>query len=84
MCSPSLEDGVPLAVVGAMLGHKHDRTTQRYANLVNEVVRDGLEAATNRIVGATQGGSRRSWRRRAAPAEARARTCGGRGSPTTC
>ena len=21
--------GVPLAVVGAMLGHKHDRTTQR-------------------------------------------------------
>jgi len=46
--------GVPLAVVGAMLGHKHDRTTQRYAHLANDVVRNGLEAATDRIVGATR------------------------------
>jgi hypothetical protein len=53
--SDALMCGVPLAVVGAMLGHKHDRTTQRYAHLANDVVRDGLEAATDRIVGATRG-----------------------------
>ncbi len=28
--------GVPLAVVGAMLGHRHDRTTQRYAHLAGD------------------------------------------------
>jgi integrase/transposase len=52
--SDALMCGVPLAVVGAMLGHKHDRTTQRYAHLANDVVRGGLEAATDRIVGATR------------------------------
>ena len=36
-----------------MLGHKHDRTTQSYAHLANDVVRQGLDAATNRIVSAT-------------------------------
>jgi integrase/transposase len=51
--SDALMSGVPLAVVGKMLGHKHDRTTQRYAHLANDVVRQGLEAATNRIVSAT-------------------------------
>ncbi len=28
--------GVPLAVVSEMLGHKHDRTTQRYAHLTGD------------------------------------------------
>ena len=51
--SDALMSGVPLAVVGKMLGHKHDRTTQRYAHLANDVVRQGLETATDRIVSAT-------------------------------
>ncbi len=52
--SDALMCGVPLAVVGEMLGHKHARTTQRYAHLANHVVRQGLEAATARIVEATR------------------------------
>jgi transposase len=38
--------GVPLAVVGELLGHKTTRTTQRYAHLANHVVRQALEVAT--------------------------------------
>jgi len=52
--SDALMCGVPLAVVGEMLGHKHARTTQRYAHLANHVVRQGLEVATARIVEATR------------------------------
>ena len=52
--SDALMCGVPLAVVGEMLGHKHARTTQRYAHLANHVVRQGLEAATARIVEAAR------------------------------
>jgi transposase len=86
--SDALMCGVPLAVVGAMLGHKHDRTTQRYAHLANDVVRDGLEAATDRIVGATRAVvmlepppferlTDREWKRIAAIVEATRGTCGG-------
>ena len=86
--SDALMCGVPLAVVGAMLGHKHDRTTQRYAHLANDVVRDGLEAATDRIIGATRGVAMltpppferltdRQWKRIAAIVEATRGTCGG-------
>lgn len=39
--------GVPLAAV--VLGHKNARTTERYAHLANEVVRQALEQATERI-----------------------------------
>jgi len=35
--SDALMCGVPLAVVGAMLGHKHDRTTQRYRRAVDAI-----------------------------------------------
>jgi hypothetical protein len=80
--------GVPLAVVGEMLGHKHARTTQRYAHLANHVVRQGLEAATDRIVAATRPVpmlepppferlTDREWKRIAAIVEATRGTCGG-------
>ncbi|MBL9105655.1 MAG: tyrosine-type recombinase/integrase [Myxococcales bacterium] len=86
--SDALMCGVPLAVVGAMLGHKHDRTTQRYAHLANDVVRDGLEAATDRIVIATRAVAvlppppferltDREWKRIGAMVEATRGTCGG-------
>ena len=48
--SDALMSGVPLAVVGELLGHKQARSTQRYAHLANHVVREGLEMATARIV----------------------------------
>ena len=87
--SDALMCGVPLAVVGAMLGHKHDRTTQRYAHLANDVVRNGLEAATDRIVGATRAVvilepppferlTDREWKQIARMIEATRSTCGGK------
>ena len=50
--SDALMSGIPLAVVGELLGHKESRTTQRYAHLANHVVRQALEIATHRIVDA--------------------------------
>ena len=50
--SDTLMSGIPLAVVGELLGHKTARTTQRYAHLANHVVRQALEVATSRIVAA--------------------------------
>lgn len=49
--SDALMSGIPLAVVGELLGHKEAKTTQRYAHLANHVVRQALEVATDRIVG---------------------------------
>ena len=53
--SDALMAGVPLAIVGEMLGHKQARTTMRYAHLANSVVRDALETTTSRILSATEG-----------------------------
>ena len=54
--SDALMAGVPLAIVGEMLGHKNPTTTQRYAHLADGVVRDALELATRRIMDATEEG----------------------------
>jgi integrase len=48
--SDALMSGVPLAVVGKVLGHKRPQTTARYAHISDEVVFDALERATARIV----------------------------------
>jgi integrase len=48
--SDALMSGVPLATVGKLLGHKQARSTERYAHLANDVIRQGLEQATERIV----------------------------------
>lgn len=37
--------GVPLAAIGALLGHRHVSTTQRYAHLTDEALRDAAERA---------------------------------------
>jgi len=49
--SDALMAGVPLAIVGEMLGHRNPATTQRYAHLADSVVREALVTATRRIVG---------------------------------
>lgn len=51
--SDALMGGVPLAIVGEMLGHRQPTTTKRYAHLANRVVRDALEHTAGLIVAAT-------------------------------
>ncbi len=51
--SDALMSGVPLAVVGELLGHRQPSTTKRYAHLSNSVVREALETTTRRIVSAS-------------------------------
>ena len=47
--SDALMSGVPLAVVGEMLGHRQPQTTKRYAHLANSVVRQAVEITNLRI-----------------------------------
>lgn len=49
--SDALMAGVPLAVVGRILGHRSPRTTARYAHLSDEVVKSGVEAMGAAIAG---------------------------------
>ena len=51
--SDALGGGVPLAIVGEMLGHRQPNTTKRYAHLANRVVREALEHTAGIIVAAT-------------------------------
>jgi integrase/transposase len=51
--SDALMGGVPLAIVGEMLGHRQPNTTKRYAHLANRVVREALEHTAGIIVAAT-------------------------------
>jgi len=51
--SDALMGGVPLAIVGEMLGHRQPNTTKRYAHLANRVVREALEHTAGRIVEAS-------------------------------
>ncbi|MBK7829341.1 tyrosine-type recombinase/integrase [Nannocystis sp.] len=52
--SDALMGGVPLAIVGEMLGHRQPSTTKRYAHLANRVVREALEHTADRIVEASK------------------------------
>lgn len=49
LASDALNNGVPLAFVGAMLGHKHPATTQRYAHLEQDALRREV-AATGKAI----------------------------------
>ena len=51
--SDALGGGVPLAIVGEMLGHRNPNTTKRYAHLANRVVREALEHTAGIIIAAT-------------------------------
>ncbi|MBK7830511.1 MAG: tyrosine-type recombinase/integrase [Nannocystis sp.] len=51
--SDALMGGVPLAIVGQMLGHRQPTTTKRYAHLADSVVRQALEHTASRIIEAS-------------------------------
>jgi len=52
--SDALMGGVPLAIIGKILGHRQPTTTQRYTHLSDRVVRDAIEQTSNRITDAAQ------------------------------
>ena len=70
VASDAIMNGVPLEVVGKMLGHKNYRTTQRYSHIADYVLRDAVNLTSKVIVRAGRSGVRakrqktspRSWR----------------------
>jgi integrase len=50
VASDAIMNGVPLEVVGKMLGHKNYRTTQRYAHIADYVLRDAVNLTSKTIV----------------------------------
>jgi integrase/transposase len=50
--SDALMSGVPLAIVGQMLGHRQAATPMRYAHIADCALRGALEQTTGRIVAA--------------------------------
>lgn len=55
--SDALMAGVPLAAVGALLGHKSTRTTQRYAHISDDVLRQAVETMGRAIDENTRAGA---------------------------
>jgi len=50
--------GVPLAVVGKILGHRRPETTARYAHIADTVVSDAVEAMSRAIRHSARTGKR--------------------------
>lgn len=56
VASDAIMNGVPLEVVGKMLGHKNYRTTQRYAHIADYVLRDAVNLTSKMIMRAGRSG----------------------------
>ncbi|MFY0537856.1 tyrosine-type recombinase/integrase [Nannocystis pusilla] len=52
--SDAIMGGVPLAVVGKLLGHRQASTTERYAHIADKVVQDAVEHTAARIADAVK------------------------------
>jgi site-specific recombinase XerD len=50
--------GVPLAVVGKILGHRKPETTARYAHIADSVMSDAVDAMSRAIRHGTKTGKR--------------------------
>lgn len=57
VASDAIMNGVPLEVVGKMLGHRNYRTTQRYAHIADNVLRDAVNLTSETIVRASRSGT---------------------------
>jgi integrase len=53
--SDAIMAGVPIALVGKLLGHRQMSTTQRYAHLSDDAVRQAANTTAGRIESATRG-----------------------------
>ncbi len=58
VASDAIMSGVPLEVVGKMLGHKNYRTTQRYAHIADYALRDAVNRTSTSIVRAGRSGGK--------------------------
>jgi integrase len=59
VASDAIMDGVPLEIVGKMLGHRNYHTTQRYAHIADTVLRDAVNKTSKTIARAASGKPRR-------------------------
>jgi integrase len=59
VASDAIMDGVPLEIVGKMLGHRNYHTTQRYAHIADTVLRDAVNKTGKTIARAAKGEPRR-------------------------
>ncbi|MET0429538.1 MAG: site-specific integrase [Microvirga sp.] len=64
VASDAIMNGVPLEVVGKMLGHRNYHTTQRYAHIADTALRDAVNLTSKTIVRAARGQDARSNGRR--------------------
>jgi len=55
--SDAIMAGIPLALVGKLLGHRQMSTTQRYAHIADGAMREAANVAARRIDGATRSGT---------------------------
>jgi len=65
MASDALMAGVPLAVVGKILGHRRVETTARYAHIADSVLSDAVQTVSRAIKHSVQTGQRVSTRKAA-------------------
>ena len=73
VASDAIMNGVPLEVVGKMLGHRNYHTTQRYAHIADTVLRDAVNLTSKTIVRAARNGKSSVGRKRTprAPSDTR-------------
>jgi hypothetical protein len=50
-------NGASLLVIGALLGHRNERTTKKYAHLLDDAVRAAADAASSQIAALLNGAS---------------------------
>ncbi len=58
VASDAIMDGVPLELVAKMLGHKNYRTTQRYAHIADDALRNAVNRTSKTIIRAGRSGSK--------------------------
>ncbi len=54
VASDAIMQGVPLEVVGKMLGHRNYKTTQRYAHIADTALRDAVNLTSKTIIQASR------------------------------
>jgi integrase len=57
VASDAIMQGVPLEVVGKMLGHRNYKTTQRYAHIADTALRDAVNLTSKTILQSSRGAS---------------------------